>query len=218
MPAKAKKSAVMKPRTQIIEVEIIPELTPQAVVKQLSQVEETVARASSMSDAKIVTSIKDYSSRATKHAHTAVESGASALVYAWGSGKLLNAAKTKLGRGDFGDWRKKHLCDDITERTSQRYMQLAKRYEDVRALLEWSPSLRQAYIACGILPEPPERAADEESDADEIKRQALLSSITGIQKKLRLFYGLKGKLGAGDKTQLKLAKQQIDEFLQQILN
>ncbi|MEI6819345.1 MAG: hypothetical protein WCL19_07055, partial [Verrucomicrobiota bacterium] len=124
----------------------------------------------------------------------------------------------KLGRGDFGDWRKKHLCDDITERTSQRYMQLAKRYEDVRALLEWSPSLRQAYIACGILPEPPERAADEESDADEIKRQALLSSITGIQKKLRLFYGLKGKLGAGDKTQLKLAKQQIDEFFQQILN
>jgi hypothetical protein len=36
---------------------------------------------------------------------------------------------------------------------------------------------------------------------------ALLSSITSIQKKLRLFSGLRGKLGAADKTQLKLAKQ-----------
>ena len=96
-------------------------------------------------------------------------------------------------------------------------MQLAKQCDDVRALLEWSPSLRQAYIACGILPEPPERESGDETDSDEVKRQALLSSITGIQKKLRLFAGLKGRLGAAEKTQLTLAKRQIDEFFDQIL-
>jgi hypothetical protein len=60
-----------------------------------------------------------------------VEVGASALVYAWASGKLLNIAKAKLGRGDFGAWRKEHLGDDIAERTSQRYMRLAKECDDV---------------------------------------------------------------------------------------
>jgi hypothetical protein len=105
----------------------------------------------------------------------------------------------------------------MSERTSQRYMQLAKQCDNVRALLEWSPSLRQAYIACGILPEPPEREKEDEGDADAAMREALLSSITGIQKKLRLFSRLEGKLGAAEKTQLKLAKVEIDKFFDQIL-
>jgi|GEM_PF-4123777 len=88
---------------------------------------------------------------------------------------------------------------------------------DVKALLEWSPSLRQAYIACGILPEPPQRELEEAADSDEAKREALLSSITGVQKKLRLFTGLKGHLAADEKTQLKLAKKNIDAFFAQIL-
>ena len=171
-----------------------------------------------MTETELALGINAFSKQVAGFALEAVESGAAALVYAWACGKLLNSAKAKFGRGDFGEWRAGKLEPGvISERTSQRYMKLAKDWDDIRALLEWSPTLRQAYIACGVLPEPPERNVNDGEDAEAIKRQALLSSITGIQKKLRVFSGLKGKLGAAEKTQLKLAKMQIDEFFDQIL-
>ncbi|MGB6222605.1 hypothetical protein [Haloferula sp.] len=218
MAAKSRKSTPRKKQAKRTEIEIVPDLTPKEVVKQLSEVEGLIAKAGELSDAIVVKSIKDFAAQASQHAIRAVQAGASALVYAWGSGKLLNAAKAKLGRGDFGAWREKNLGNEImSERTSQRYMALAKQWQDVRALLEWSPTLRQAYVACGVLPQPPERESEAGDDAEAAKREALLSSITGIQKKLRLFSGLEGKLGAAEKKQLKLAKMEIDAFFDQIL-
>jgi hypothetical protein len=195
----------------------VPDLMPPEVMKQILQVQDFVGNSEHMTNAELARGISAFSKQASGFSLHALKAGASALVYAWACGKLLNTAKANLGRGDFGAWRDEHLGDDVlSERTSQRYMQLAKQSDNVKALLEWSPSLRQAYIACGILPEP-ERAGGDEGDSDEVKRQALLSSITGMQKKLRLFSGLKGKLGAAEKTQLKLAKREIDAFFDQIL-
>lgn len=54
-------------------------------------------------------SLKGFAAQASQHANSAVQAGASALVYSWASGKRLNAAKAKLERGDFGAWREKNL-------------------------------------------------------------------------------------------------------------
>ncbi len=221
----AKKSApivIRRPaKENAAEVEVVsdvPDLMSPGVVKQVLQVQDFVANSQQLKDSELARGISAFSKKASGFALDAVKAGASALVYAWACGKLLNATKAKVGHGKFGAWREKNLdAVVISERTSQRYMQLAKQCDDVKALLEWSPSLRQAYIACGILPEPPERDLDETGDSDEAKREALLSSITGVQKKLRLFAGLTGGLSVAEKTQLKLAKKEIDLFFKQIL-
>ena len=248
MPAKSKKvvgkkvsakkptqKSVRTSKAKVVSVEVVvisnlkppevPNLQSPEVLKHIKKVEAiikdveaTIKSNKEIGAEPIIPPIKDFAIQATKLSRQAIQTGASVLVYAWACGKLLIAAKAKLGRSDFGEWRDKNLGPDvISERTSQRYMVLAKQCDDVKALLEWSPSLRQAYIACGILPEPPERENTDGIDSDQIKREALLASITGIQKKLRMFSGLKGKLGAADKTHLKLAKRQIDKFFEQIL-
>jgi hypothetical protein len=231
MTAKSKKAAVSEVTAKKTDsrgkpvkavkfevVSAVPDLMPRKVVKQILSVEVIVSHVDKLSDAKLALFIKGYAQKADSFSKEAVHLGASALVFAWASGKLLNAAKAKLGRGDFGQWRDKKLGRSVmSERTSQRYMQLAKQCDDVKSLLEWNSSLRQAYIACGILPEPPIREVDEEDDPDAAKRRALVSSITGIEKKLRVFSGLKGKLRAAEKKQLKQAKKEIDEFFDQIL-
>ena len=201
-----------------MELEVVPELLSPEVAKHLTKVEDFVDHSTHMTETGLARGINAYSKQAAGYAQEAVKSGSTALVYAWACGKLLNAAKVKFAHGDFGKWRAAKLEPGaISDRTSQRYMKLAKEWEDIRALLEWSPTLRQAYIACGILPEPPEQNVDDKEDADTMKRQALLASITGIQKKLRVFSGLKGRLGPAEETQLKLAKMEIDRLFDEIL-
>lgn len=202
-----------------VDLEMVPDPMPPEVLKHLTKVEDFFDNSTHMEERELLHGIIEFSKRAADYAQQAVQFGGTALVYAWACGKLLNAAKSKLGRGKFGAWRIKTLESNyISERTSQRYMQLATQYPEVKPLLQWSPGLRQAYIACGILPESPEKESAIIDKSTAIQRQALLSSITGIQRKLRLFADLKGQLDASDKTQLQLAKNQIDEFFSRILD
>ena len=201
--------------------EIVPDvlyLTSPEIVEQYSSIEDIVGGAEKMTDTELATEISVFSNDASESAHRAANEVAAALVSAWACGKLLNEAKTRFRHGDFGEWRKNNLDGEvISERTSQRYMQLAKHHTDVKALLELSPGLRQAYIACGILPEPPEREKNEAQDAEDAKRQTLLSSVTGIQKRLQQITILNVRLGASEKKQLRLAKAEIDKFFNTIL-
>lgn len=163
-----------------------------------------------------------------------MRAGSSALVYAWGCGTLLNRAKANLGHGAFGKWRREHLeTAGISERTSTRYMKLAESCSDVRGLLQWAPTLRQAYVGCGVLPPPPEReneADDHLSDAkrqqkekEEIekevhrKKELLLASVNALKQRLHQGIGIKKNLDAGEIRQLKLARNQIYAFFDQIL-
>jgi hypothetical protein len=219
MTAKRKPSANREPRVKELEVEVVPELRPPGVVKDVALVERRLSDLDGMSEAKLLGEIKSYAGHAARHAQSAVQSAASAVVYAWGCGKLLEAAKARVGHGKFDKWREQNLGKEVmSQRTSQRYMKLAKDWENVEALLEWHPTLRQAYIASGVLPAPPDRQHPVDGDREAAKRQALLSSITGIQKRLRLFDGVKGELEADEKAQLKLAKAEIDEFFDRIFS
>jgi hypothetical protein len=212
-----------------------PDLMSPEVVKQVAQVEGVIEEVDHMTEAKLAECIKSCATRAANFSRKAVEAGASALVYAWACGKLLNAAKENLGHGTFGKWRKEHLePEGISERTSTRYMNLAARCHDIRGLLQWAPTLKQAYIECGILPEPPEREKEEsvgdepteetrrkedERREEEVRRkkEVLLASVSDLQQKLHQGIGIKKELDQGELRQLKLARIQINDFFNQIL-
>jgi len=216
----AKKPAQRPAKAKAVEVEIVPDvpdLMPAEVVKRIGVIENQLGQVDGLSDLKLCNMIQRYAKQAAEHSGIAVRASASALVYAWACGKLLNAAKEKLGRTGFGPWRDANLVPSVmSERTSQRYMQLANLHSDVRVLLEWNPGLRQAYIACGILPEP-ERADGEEDEESAPKTRAVLRSLTGLQKNLRQFTGSGEKLGKGERTQLALARDELNRFFDQIL-
>ncbi len=215
-----RKSVPRPAKAKAVEAEVVvdaPDLMTRDVTMEISDVEQLLSRLEGMSNAKLLGSIKHYSERAAEHAGSAVNASALALVCAWTCGRMLNAAKAKLGRGGFGQWRDEHLVPDVmSERTSQRYMKLAESCHDVRALLDWGPSLRQAYVACGILPEP-ERTADERDEEEAPKTRALLTSVSGLQKNLRLFTSSGEKLSRGDRTQLQLMRDELNRFFDQIL-
>ena len=65
-------------------------------------------------------------------------------------GAYLNEAKRRAEKGKWGDWREKH-CRALSKATAYRYMDLARKVSHVRRGM----TIRQAYIACGILPDEP---------------------------------------------------------------
>lgn len=197
----------------------IPDLTPPKVLEHVKSVEKVLKGSDKLSAPEILGGIRSYARQAEVCRGGALAAGASAIVFAWACGKLLITAKRKLGRGEFGIWREKYLSGTIlSERTSSRYMKLASQYDDVKTLLEWNTSLRQAYIACGVLPEPPERAEEEpESNTEESKKKALLSSITDMRRKLRSMSELKTKLAAAEKNQLRRTRKELDALFDALL-
>lgn len=100
---------------------------------------------------RIADEINSKTTEALKLAGESVRSGRSAVVAAIECGKLLCKAKQITGHGKFLKWVADN-CPDISERTARNWMLLSKRKHI--ADLEEGPGLRQAYIACGILPEP----------------------------------------------------------------
>jgi hypothetical protein len=216
----AKKAAARPGKARAVEFEIIapiPDLMPPEVLKQISSVESLIGGMDYMTDTEFLSTIIICATKTATFVHAATKASASALVFAWACGMLLNSAKTRLGRIGFGQWRDANLVPDVmSERTTQRYMKLADSSKNVKALLEWSPSLRQAYIACGVLPESEPSAGDEEPD-ESPKTRALLSSLTGLQKNLRLFSGSGESLGKGERKQLELVRMELNQFFDEIL-
>lgn len=86
-------------------------------------------------------------------AEQAIGYSAAACRAAINCGKLLLEAKAS-NRGEFLTWLGIH-CPLIQERTAQRYMKIAAKYPTLLsdASLDFQ-TLKDAYIACGIMPEP----------------------------------------------------------------
>jgi len=83
-------------------------------------------------------------------------------------GKLLDKAKNLCGHGNWLTWLEDN-CKGIGERTAQKYISLAKHAAlpntNHDSLLEFG-SLRQAYLAFEIIPEP-KQIEDAESEEEE---------------------------------------------------
>lgn len=91
-------------------------------------------------------------------ARTAADSATSearaAITAAVQCGDLLTRQKASVPHGTWLDWLATH-CPDISAETARRYMRLSKRSQ-VTDLTD-ATSLRQAYLATGVLPEEPPR-------------------------------------------------------------
>lgn len=95
--------------------------------------------------------ITDLYLSAEHKAKRAFETAGDAVNDALLCGKKLNEAKARLKHGEWLPWLREN-CPEISEDKSERYRALANSAHDRN--LEACASLRQAYIACGILPQP----------------------------------------------------------------
>ncbi|BET67416.1 hypothetical protein ASA1KI_23340 [Opitutales bacterium ASA1] len=89
-------------------------------------------------------------------ADSATDKARDAILSAVQCGDLLTRQKASLPHGAWLPWLADH-CPDISAETARRYMRLAKRSQ-VTDLTD-ATSLRQAYLATGVLPDAPPREA-----------------------------------------------------------
>lgn len=222
----AKKTAVEKvaPRggkARLVETVVVPSedvsefVTPE-VKTAIAAAQRVLGTAGNMSVAQILGNIRQYADHAAAHVAGTRSSGCLALICGWTCGKLLLAAKNSLDHGKFGKWLDEAVVSDrISQRTAHRYMQLAEGCTDVTALLELR-SLRQAYLACGILPAPA-TGGGQRNRGQLVTTDMLLTSVASLQKSLRRFDKDKITLAEDDRGQLAMLRDQIIEFFNTIL-
>jgi len=119
----------------------------------------------------IASKINDLHLQAESLASSAKVNASQAIAVAVECGRLLCEQKKRVAHGGWLDWLSAN-CPDISERTAQKYMRLTRKLLElsdsnandgadletagkVSSLLDGSPkTLRQAYIAAGVIPEP----------------------------------------------------------------
>lgn len=89
-------------------------------------------------------------------AGSAREKAQHSIVAAIDCGRLLERQKGSLPHGAWTDWLAEN-CPEISVRTAQRYIRLSKTTHV--SFFNDAHSLRQAYLATGVLPEPAPREA-----------------------------------------------------------
>ena len=147
---------------------------------------------------------------ADTHAEDALGSACLAVVSAWNCGGLLNIAKKQIRHGEFQEWFNDMIrVPGFSLRTAQRYMKLARSQPRIEELIASNPSIRQAYIACGILAEPPETEKTDKDD-DATVRLGLLKSVASVQTILRRFSEKKIKIDQNTRKKLLATKAEID--------
>jgi len=116
------------------------------------------------------------------------EHASNALNAAVEIGHYLNEARRRAGKGHWLDWLEKN-CPDLSQPTAYRYMGLARKLSHVINGKN-GMTIRQAYLACGILPdeptvkkEPPDLDHAPEFGATEVLAQvrSLRQYVSGIQ-------------------------------------
>jgi hypothetical protein len=221
-------SCLMLRETVTIDAEVVSpdEVLAVEMTDEVAQVEKLLADFSSLTDTQIVVNIAKYSARAFRLARQAEAMALRAIMYARASGALLNEAKKRCKHGEFKSWMKKHMKPkNVSERTCQRHMQLAKKIPDFRSLTEGGYSgLRDAYITLGIIPAAKvplvQVAEKDEHDVapDATLRQAtsLLKAVSALQKCLRHFIATNERLNPQDTALIELGMTEISTLHQQL--
>lgn len=143
-----------------------------------------------MNELQIVNEINSLHTQAVSASKSAKEMASNAVEIAIRCGILLAVQKAAVGHGKWLEWLGNH-CPELGEDTAQRYMRLARKLgkeskaeieeeqgntsntAHVRYLDEAPPkSIRQAYIATGILPVAPK--------SEEVRRTPPLSFVKHI--------------------------------------
>ena len=219
MPKKT--STKIQPKAKALKTEVLPPLNPFSEILSEDVLIERNRKVKLMKEASIselASSIASSALDAERMVCDTMASAGLAILEAWTCGYLLNLAKVQVMHGDFQKWvRELGSRSEMNLRTAQRYMQLAKSCPDARDLIGSMRSLRQSYIACGILPEPSESEKSEVKDDASKARSELLKSVVGAHNKLRRFSEGKLRLDARTKKELVAVKTEIDRLFKTLL-
>ena len=111
-----------------------------------------------------------------------------ALYAAIKTGHYLNESKRQRPKGEWGTWREKH-CPNLSRSTAHRYMDLAKNAENVSHVTHEDPiqSLRQAYLAVGLLSERSSSGKKGSDQTKEAKPADFLASVKSYRNFLLSF-------------------------------
>lgn len=96
----------------------------------------------------------------------AKDQASTAIAKALECGQLLLQQKAALKHGGWLEWLAAN-CPKICERTARRYMGVAKRTHV--ADLNDATTLRQAYLACGIIQEKPKTVSEPNAESPWVK-------------------------------------------------
>lgn len=214
----------IKPGTEVFGADTADPLTGgpdfqlSTIQTEISEVEALAKSVEHMSENQLLDSIILTSARACDYDFKTRLSTAQSLLNVWATGTMLNTTKKKLGHGHFSKWCHTHIVNAgiMSERTCQRYMKLATENPDVSAFLEQGKSISQSYIEAGVITEPEETPAAAVKNGAS-KSHALMSALSGLQKKLRLFSTSAERLTTEERNQLQLMKNELDRFFAQAL-
>ena len=209
-----------KPDSQLTEFEVLPgppklsEFLTKSVIHNRNQNLVEMEQADLDSLAAAITICAE---ETDEHAEKALGSACLAVVSVWNCGGLLNIAKKQMRHGEFQKWFNDRIdVPGFSLRTAQRYMQLAKLNPRLEKLVDSNPSIRQAYLACGILAEPPETEKTDKDD-DATARLGLLKSVASVQTRLRRFSEKKIKIDKKTRNELLATKAEIDQLFKAIV-
>ena len=215
--------AAAEPQTREVDVDGAPlDVITAEVDQEIAAAAKVLEMTAGKAPDDLLDDLKTYAGRAETFAADARHAGHSAILNAWITGNLLNAAKEALDHGKFGPWLDQHLVKTgaLSKSTAGRWMKLAREKPNLSALLSETPTLRKAYVATGILPQPergegPEQKQDNEDHHPQT--EALLSAFSCLQKRLRLFTESVEKLGQAEQAQVKSAQDEINQRIDDIL-
>jgi hypothetical protein len=219
-------STLMLMEPEASEVEPYVENVASEVPSEIAEVEAMLAGVADLTEAELITSIKDFAERAESLAVQTLNMAKRTMICGWATGVLLVKVKKACKHGKFGQWEQEHLPSlGLDTRTAQRYMQLANRCPDVRSLVDNYSGLMEAYIACNIIQERP--AADDGEDPNAANQapagegsshaEALLSGLTSVQQHLRLFTSSSERLDAVQINQAKLVMKELNRFFSKLV-
>ncbi|MBK1818225.1 hypothetical protein JIN84_21555 [Luteolibacter yonseiensis] len=187
-----------------------------SIQADIENVQMEVAKLEDLSEVQLIKRFKNIAGRIADYEFSLSKSSLQAQLQRWLAGTLLNKRKRQLGHGKFGQWRKRKLIETgiMSERTSQRFMELAEKYEDPRLMLE---EVARVHDADRLQELSPTEKAPKPKSGSITKTADLMASLTGLQRKLRVFQTSGERLKEEEANQLRLMKMQLDRFFVAIL-
>ena len=145
----------------------------------------------------------------------------------WATGRSLLMAKAELARGKFEAWLRRHRDTlGFGKSSAENYMKLARKFPTATLFLAEETPLRGLYSPKKSEDDGDNNAAPDDAPTFEPKRkfpgpsrtEALMKSLTGLQKRLRLVTESDVRITGDQLVQLKLVKTEIDRFFKTILS
>lgn len=185
------------------------------VLEEIRTARELIDQLGGLNIQQILDRLKDHSGRFLALSLDKERSSMLAAITAWLCGTLLNWTKKQKGHKAFGKWRTEHLVPAVMcERSTQRHMAMAKKYQTIDELITAGDSHSAAATNSGE--EPEAKAPPQVTGGKSKPKSKVFSCIRGLENSLRLLEASNEKLDQDELGELRLMKGQLDALFKQV--